>query len=496
MAPTPKIGDFDEVDVNETTGLLEANSEDVLPYTEHGLPSTTHASGAGVDAPNQPDEEDDDTPLPKTQIFLLCYARLVEPIAFFSIFPFINKMIWETGNLDEADVGFYAGLIESLFSLTQMLLMLSWGLAADRFGRKPVLVISLVGCSIATSMFGFSKTIWQMVLFRCFAGIFAGTVVTVRAMISENSTRKTQAQAFSYFAFTGNLGILFGPLLGGVLAEPATQYPSLFGKVKFLRDFPYALPTLCTGLIAISTAVTSALFIKETLDRKSLKDSKQNGSMSTRDIVKYPGVATVLFISGYVMSLGLAFTAVVPIFLFTDVKLGGLGFSPLYISVTMAVAGASQAIWILFVFPPLHHRFGNGAILRACAIIWPIMFAGHPLCNTLLRHDMKALFWIIFPPLMSLGSGVSMAFTGVTLATNDISPTPATLGTVNALALTIISGLRAVAPALFASIFATGAKIQIAFGYLAWVVMIVYAAGLNIALKWLPEKVEGKAKGK
>jgi len=63
-----------------------------------------------------PAEPHDDIPLPLTQIFLLCYARLVEPVAFFSIFPFINQMIWETGALEEADVGFYSGLIVRLFA--------------------------------------------------------------------------------------------------------------------------------------------------------------------------------------------------------------------------------------------------------------------------------------------------------------------------------------------------------------------------------------------
>lgn len=53
----------------------------------------------------------EDAPIPKTQVFLLCYARLVEPVAFFTIFPFINKMIMETGNMEEADVGFYTGLV-------------------------------------------------------------------------------------------------------------------------------------------------------------------------------------------------------------------------------------------------------------------------------------------------------------------------------------------------------------------------------------------------
>lgn len=58
-----------------------------------------------------------------------------------------------------------------------MLLMISWGRAADRFGRKPILVFSLAGAAIATALFGVSKTIWQMILFRCLAGAFAGTVV-------------------------------------------------------------------------------------------------------------------------------------------------------------------------------------------------------------------------------------------------------------------------------------------------------------------------------
>lgn len=53
-----------------------------------------------------------------------------------------------------------------------------------------------------------------MVFFRCCAGIFAGTIVTLRTMITENSTPKTQARAFSFFAFSGNVGIFLGPLLG------------------------------------------------------------------------------------------------------------------------------------------------------------------------------------------------------------------------------------------------------------------------------------------
>lgn len=78
---------------SETGPTSQPNEESIL------LPATSTG-------PN-----DDDRPLPKVQIFLLCYARMVEPIAFFCIFPFINQMIWETGNVEQADVGFYSGLI-------------------------------------------------------------------------------------------------------------------------------------------------------------------------------------------------------------------------------------------------------------------------------------------------------------------------------------------------------------------------------------------------
>jgi len=64
-----------------------------------------------------------------------------------------------------------------MFSLIQMIVMISWGKAADRFGRKPVLVFSLWGVAIATTLFGLSKSIWQMVIFRCISGVFAGSIV-------------------------------------------------------------------------------------------------------------------------------------------------------------------------------------------------------------------------------------------------------------------------------------------------------------------------------
>lgn len=80
------------------------------------------------------------------------------------------------------------------------------------------------------------------------------------------------------------------------------------------------------------------------------------------------------------------------------------------------------------------------------------------------------------------------------LALNDISPSHHTLGTLNALALTLVSGIRAFAPALFAGMFATGVRNHILGGFFVWVIMVVIALILVVVLRWLPEKAEGRVK--
>jgi len=83
---------------------------------------------------------------------------------------------------------------------------------------------------------------------------------------------------------------------------------------------------------------------------------------------------------------------------------------------------------------------------------------------------------------------------GVQLALNDISPSPSTLGTLNGVALTMTAGIRTVGPALFTSLFAAGARTQFLNGYLVWVVLVTIAALGSVAVRYLPEKAEGKLK--
>ncbi|KAL9526613.1 Efflux pump [Sphaerulina musiva] len=502
MAPSPDVSRSDTIDAasSEATPLLGnpessrllTNYAATASITTNGDTSTNSSSKSPPQLLSQSSKQKSDSaqPMPYKQVLVLCYASLAEPVAYFAIFPFINEMLSRNGNLPEEDVGFWSGTIESLFSLVQMVLMIFYGRMADRVGRKPILVFSLTGVSIATALFGLSKTLWQMIFFRCLAGVFAGSVVTVRTMLSEITTKETQGRAFSWYMFTRNMGILVGPLIGGALANPATQYPGAFGKVQFLVDYPYALATFVAGVICLSGTLCSLFFLKETLNRKPSASTSTTQPpeppMSTLQVLRSPGVGLVLYILAHTMTLALGYTAVMPVVMYEPVEKSGFGFSPAYISYSLATVGAAQALWILLVFPPLQKRVGSRRVLLWCAILWPFFMAAYPILNEFLRAGWHTAFWIVTPIMLVLGSGVSMAFAAVQLLINDISPRPEVLGTVNALSLTVNSGVRAVAPALFTSIYAIGIKLGWADGHLVWFVIVPIAALLYVAASFLP----------
>lgn len=103
---------------DETTPLLVGSEAGPTPQSQDDPLVRKHSNNGDAAIETEIEDEGEDVPLPKLQIFVLCVARVIEPMAFFAIFPFVNKMIWETGDLDESDVGFYSGLIvcDTIFS--------------------------------------------------------------------------------------------------------------------------------------------------------------------------------------------------------------------------------------------------------------------------------------------------------------------------------------------------------------------------------------------
>ncbi|KAK3383932.1 major facilitator superfamily domain-containing protein [Lasiosphaeria ovina] len=152
-----------------------------------------------------------------------------------------------------------------------------WGRIADseHFGRKTVLLIGLGGTMLSCIGFGFSTTFWQALVFRSLGGITNGNVGVLRTMISEIVREKRfQSRAFLLLPMTFNIGIIIGPVLGGILSDPAGTYPGLFGHVKFFERFPYAVPNLVSAFFLLCAMLGVWLNLEETLDSRSGKSDR------------------------------------------------------------------------------------------------------------------------------------------------------------------------------------------------------------------------------
>lgn len=418
----------------------------------------------------------------ETQIFqlmLLCYARLMEPIAFFCIFPYIAEMVQRNGNLSDSGIGFYSGLLESAFSITQVIFLMAWGSLADRVGRKPVLVVSLVGMAIGQALFGMSTTIWEMVLYRSLTGVFSSANLAIRTMIGENSTSENRARAFSWYSTSGNIAVFLGPLLGGLVVDPAQQYPDIFSGIAFLENHPYALSGFLVGFLGLTAALTSAFFLKETLPSTLVEDGKEENTdcaQTTYQILTAPNVPIAILTFCQVMLLTFSCVAIFPIVLYTKVEIGGFGFSTAQSTMYITLQGVSETLWLLIIFPMLHNRLGAMGVVRLCAVAFPCAFASHILMNALLRDPSEAalaLSRILVWMMGLLVPGVWMSFTAVQLRLNEVSPSPQALGKVNSIGELLASFVRALVPPVMSSLFAIGVRDQLLGGYFAWVILIL-----------------------
>ena len=180
-----------------------------------------------------------------------------------------------------------------------------------------------------------------------------------------------------------------------------------------------------------------------------------------------------------------------PVFMYTPINLGGFAFDPQHITLFLAIAGGSQAAWMLFAFPFLQRRFGTGSISRACSYGGPLYLALWPIMNEFLRAGWTEAFWAVAPPALAFGSAIAMNFACVQLMLNDISPSPAVNATLNGIALALVSGIRASMPAVFTSIFAFGVKWGAMDGHFVWVCLIILNIAQAVLVQFIPAKAEG-----
>ncbi|KAL4873894.1 hypothetical protein BDV12DRAFT_54759 [Aspergillus spectabilis] len=213
---------------------------------------------------------------PIRQLFVLALCRICEPIAFMSIFPYVYHMV-ESFHVTDNDrkIALYAGLITSSFTFAEFSAGMFWGRMSDRIGRKPVLVMGLIGTAISMVVFGFSPNLATAMIARALGGLLNGNIGVLQTTVAEIVTVKEhQPRAYSIMPFVWCLGSIIGPAMGGALSQPCDNYPWLFSRGTIFEQFPFLLPNLVCVVILVTGVVVGLLFLEETHpEKKHRRDS-------------------------------------------------------------------------------------------------------------------------------------------------------------------------------------------------------------------------------
>ncbi|CAD0115250.1 unnamed protein product [Aureobasidium uvarum] len=203
----------------------------------------------------------------KDQLFILTLARLSEPLTQTSLQAY---MFYQLRSFDpsapDSTISYQAGMLQAAFTGAQFCTAVFWGRMADweRIGRKRVILIGLLGTGIGALGFGFSSSFAVALSWRALGGALNGNIGVMRTMISEIiRDKKYQSRAFLLLPMTFNIGVIIGPILGGLLADPAGNYPDSFGSIAWLRKWPYALPNLVSSVFLFLSAMVVLLGLEE-----------------------------------------------------------------------------------------------------------------------------------------------------------------------------------------------------------------------------------------
>jgi MFS family permease len=203
-------------------------------------------------------EEIGPTPLPLKTLIVLCVVILSEPMSMSILFPFVVYMVRDFDIAEEKDIGYYVGFIASSFSLAQLLTAIAWGRLSDRFGRRAILLIGLLGNSITMLFFGLSKSLQWAIMSRALCGFLNGNIGVAKSAASEISDKTNRGTVFGIFGGCYGIGMIFGPAIGGLLQNPVNNG---YIQSEFLAYYPYFLPCAFSAAISLFGFIVGLIYL-------------------------------------------------------------------------------------------------------------------------------------------------------------------------------------------------------------------------------------------
>jgi DHA1 family tetracycline resistance protein-like MFS transporter len=155
------------------------------------------------------------------------------------IIPVIPKLIQELIHGDVSEAAKYGGWLTFAYAITQFMFAPLIGNLSDKFGRRPIILISLFAFSMDYLLLAFAPTITWIFIGRIIAGLTGASITTASAYIADVSTPENRAKNFGMIGAAFGLGFIIGPVIGGLLGQYGSRVPFYAAAVLCLLNFLY-----------------------------------------------------------------------------------------------------------------------------------------------------------------------------------------------------------------------------------------------------------------
>jgi DHA1 family tetracycline resistance protein-like MFS transporter len=271
--------------------------------------------------------------------FILTTVTL-DAIGIGLIFPVMPDLIEDVTGRPLSEAALWGGVLATSFAVMQFLFGPLIGALSDRFGRRPVLLLSLAVMAADYLVMALAGSIWLLLAARLVAGITAATFSTAGAFIADITPPEQRGRRFGLIGAGFGIGFVLGPLIGGLLAAIDPRAP--FHAAAFL-----ALANLAFGFFVLPETVTAST-------RRPFSLARANPLGALRAVTRLPGLRRLL---ATLLLLSIAMNVYPAIWAYFGQA--RFGWDTTMVGVSLAVYGISFALGQALLVGPLIRRFGE-----------------------------------------------------------------------------------------------------------------------------------------
>ena len=275
---------------------------------------------------------------PRLILFLTVFIDL---LGFGIVIPFL-PMFAERMGIGAAGIG----LIFSSYSLMQFIFAPILGRMSDRFGRKPIIMIGLLGSSLGYLVYGFADSFFWLLAARSVHGACAATISTAQAYVADTTDERDRAKGMGLIGAAFGLGFVLGPAIGGILGHTSLRTPVFFASALTFANFLFAAMRLPESHFPDrSTVLSLRHFIAPVL-------------ALPRELVRHR--LARMFAIAFLLTFSFAaleatFALMVPVI---------YGYGAFGIGVLLAFTGLMQALAQGYVLGRIVHKVGEARLVR------------------------------------------------------------------------------------------------------------------------------------